>query len=137
MSLYSKVDFTNIIESSKWAELVRRILKIDAWTVPTLQNNWTVLAGKSFGYRELRAINCVHIHGRLLPGAGSEINGTTVFTLPEGLRPSTNVSYSIVTDVVGAAGGRVIVYPSGTVDIYQADTAGTFYDFNIMVPLDH
>ena len=98
---------------------------------PAFQNSWTTTTNYHFGFRKVA--ESVFIHGRLTPG--TETNGTLIFTLPETYRPTYPLSYLIVTDVTGAAGARLYIDTDGTVKIYEADTAGSFYDVNIHIPL--
>jgi hypothetical protein len=116
------------------------VTSIEAWHEvgltgePAYQNGWTTTSSKHFGFRKLDAIGCVHIHGRITPG--TETTGTVIFALPDGYEPLTGYSFMATTDVAGAAGARIYVDPNGNVTINNADTGGTFYDVNIIFPLD-
>lgn len=120
---------------SIWLEELAKIVSPEDWITPTLLNSWTVTTDMSFGYRHLLSLNCVHINGRLTPG--TEANNTTIFVLPSGYRPLQSMSFHVVTNTPGASGARFIVDTSGDVRIISADTAGTFYEVNIIFPLDH
>jgi hypothetical protein len=123
-----------------WLEELAKLVSPENWKElgatgePTLQNSWTITTNYHFGFRHLLCINAVHLHGRLTPG--TEAAGTLIFTLPTGYQPLKALSYSVVTDVAGAAGSRFNIATDGQVTIESADIAGTFYDINIIFPLD-
>lgn len=136
--------FPKIVANSttwfNWLEELAKIISPSSWHElgasgePTLKNSWTITTNYHFGFRNLYSINSIHIHGRLTPG--TETNGTLIFTLPIGFRPLNALSYLVVTDVTGAAGARFNIATDGQVTIQGADTGGTFYDVNIIFPVD-
>lgn len=87
-----------------------------ASTALTLQNGWSnaPFATRNAGVRKIS--NIVHLEGAISGGSNS-----TVFTLPAGFRPSTNVYVPV--DLCDAAKGRLLVQPSGAVSI---QTEGAF-----------
>lgn len=136
----SKVDFDLPDQRDKFIDQLVDHVNYHVWkdvgtgTNPVFQNSWTTATSKHFGYRYFPITNTVHVHGRLTPG--TETDGTVIFTLPKKYSPIKEYSYAIVSDVAGGAGGRLVIMPTGAVTIYNANTTGTYYDINIIYPLD-
>jgi len=137
----SNFNLKDSFQSLKFQEEVRQFLIPEQWHEvgsegkPQYQNGWSASSNKHFGFRHLKSIACTHIHGQLTPG--TETDGTIIFNLPENYRPfDQSYSYQSVTDVIGGAGARFEINNLGDFIIYNADSAGSFYDFNIIYPLD-
>jgi hypothetical protein len=116
----------NLVEYLK--RLVGVIADVEEFRETTLQNSWTVTSGKVFNFYK-DPYQIVHINGRLTPG--TETDNTLIFTLPSGYRPRVAMSYIVVTNVVGGAGGRFFINTDGQVTCTNLDTGGGFYDINI------
>lgn len=111
--------------------------EVGATGEPSYQNSWTTTTNWHFGFRKLRMLNSVQIHGRLTPG--TETDGTLIFTLPSTYYNASGDIYTYIstTDIAGGAGGRFYIDTSdGGFKIINADTSGTYYDVNIIFPLD-
>lgn len=69
----------------------------DDWIAPTLAGTWANVGGTAApaGYR--RDGQIVTLRGALAGGAG------TVFTLPDGYRPTTDLSFAVASGVAGTA----------------------------------
>ena len=110
---------TGIGVTSDWAG--------SGWITPSLLNGWTVSG--SFQYRK-SADGWIHWLGRIAPG--TETDGTSILTVQAGYRmKSPGVSFIIASNITGAAGARVFIDHLGNFQIYNADTAGSFYDVDI------
>jgi hypothetical protein len=90
-------------------------LSTSGWSTPTLVNGWTnaPFSTRAAAFRNDNGI--IRFAGALGSGTAS-----TLFTLPAGFRPSTNVYVNV--DLCGAAQGRINISTSGQVDV-QARTA--------------
>ena len=141
MTLETKTNLDDPSQRTKWIDQVafhvnsRNWHEVGGTNEPAYANSWTTTTSKHFGFRLIPSINSVQIHGRITPG--TETNGTTIFTLPTGYRPTSQLySYNLATDVVGGAGGRMEIAITGDVTVQDLDTGGTYYDINITFPLD-
>ncbi|HGK4866200.1 TPA: phage tail fiber protein [Yersinia enterocolitica] len=94
------------------------------WISLVLSNGWTALSGYRAVYRKVNGM--VYIEMTLGSG-GSTVEGTTVFTLPSGYRPSSPLTIPISGRLAGIEGGqpRVIVTPNGEGKVYGTATGSS------------
>jgi hypothetical protein len=97
------------------------------YTPLSLLNGWT---NAPFG----TSAAAVRLMNGLVQFKGAIAGGTasTVFTLPAGMRPATDVY--IPVDLCGANNGRLQITPSGTVDVQEEN--GTFANAQCFTSLD-
>ena len=98
-----------------------------SYTALTLQNGWTnsAFGATTAGVEELSGI--IHFKGAIASGTTGQ-----AFTLPAGMRPSTNVY--IPVDLCGATKGRLFIQSSGAVTVFAEN--GTFSNAQCFTSLD-
>lgn len=91
----------------------------EAWTAPTLQNSWANVGGgySIAGYYK-DTLGRVHLRGYI--GSGTYADGTLLFTLPAGYRPTYAM---ILNSTTNKTHSEVRVFTDGTVKIYGAGSA--------------
>ena len=103
----------------QWFSQVTSYFKDPVMTAPTLSANWSNVSG---AYQTARyyidPTGIVHLEGSIKK-ATAGVAGETIFTLPVGYRPSSQLSFPV--DANGAY-GKIDVKADGTV-VYQAGTA--------------
>ncbi|KOS04162.1 hypothetical protein [Paenibacillus polymyxa] len=98
------------------------------WAAVTFANSWTSYTGRTVGYIK-KTDGIVHIRGSIT--GGTVTNGTTIFTLPAGFRPTQNMSFVVAfSKGDGTYGtGAVVVAVNGTVYVDGITN-------NTLIPLD-
>jgi hypothetical protein len=91
-----------------------------SWISPTLMNGWTAGARRC-SYR--KRFNAVELVIGLYGANGAFADGTIIFNLPAGYRPSQPVFFPTAT---GFPGSRAQVDPNGDVTIYGHTNVGNF-----------
>ena len=91
-----------------------------------LENGWTSAPFSTRAPQVKNDFGIIRMQGAIAGGTA-----TKAFTLPAGFRPSTMVYVDV--DMCGAAQGRVIVFPSGEVDV---QAAGAFSDAQCFTSLE-
>lgn len=99
-------------------ELLLNDLTTTSWITPTMQNSWTINQPTVVrtGYRKVLGMLQLSINLQ----AGTVTDGTTMFTLPVGYRPT------MIFSIPGMyAGGRIDINPNGTVTTQGNGSIGT------------
>lgn len=107
-----------------------------AWTNFTLQNSWTVTAGRRAVYRKI--LGQVQIEFGVVNGTAAD--GTVLATLPVGFRPSTQIGLPVVAapNVAPGAGvtnPRVVINTDGTITCQNVSSANGV-SFSVLMPLN-
>ncbi|MDH5394400.1 MAG: hypothetical protein OEY11_14545 [Gammaproteobacteria bacterium] len=93
----------------------------DLKTIPTMQNGWTILSGSINGY-ERYSSGLVNLNFYIT--AGITTDGTLLFTMPAGYRPSSDITLKLHASggAVGAS-ARLSISASGAVVFYGLGSA--------------
>lgn len=106
------------------------------WQTITLSGGWTNRAGYTpASYRKLFSGSNLQIVLNLT--AGTTTNGTTIFTLPAGYRPTSIVQMPIITRIAAAPQqmGAIEIDTGGVAKIYDVGSTSILHA-NGMIPLD-
>jgi hypothetical protein len=109
-------------ESSKLISWVHRLYDWvvgTKWYTPTLLNSWVDLGGEYQGARYRKVGGIVELQGLIKDGTTT--NGTTLFTLPQGYRPTKRLIFISVQ--YQADPYDVLIYPDGSVIINYVTTS--------------
>jgi hypothetical protein len=90
---------------------------------PALLNSWAVVAGRTPKYTHKKDGTCI-----LMGTVGTGTDGTTIFTVPEEMRPSSPRTFIVATDGVA---GSVVILANGNVQPYM--NGGTFVNLDGVV----
>ena len=135
MAIYSKVDLSNKSQADKWTELVADYLTtpnlhyVGKENEPAFEGTWV-----NFGSTHLSAafykdsFERVWVQGSVKSGS----TGTTIFTLPEGYRPSKIVVLPTV-QASAAAGAWIEVLSTGAVVGYGTALSHLSINLNFRV----
>lgn len=87
-------------------------LEDTGWATPTLQNGWSSIGSGYVAARYRRLNGIVYVQGTI--SGGTTTDGTVLFNLPAGFRPSASAQYPVAA---GSSSGtmRVEVQSSGNV----------------------
>jgi len=87
------------------------------WYTPTFVNSWVDNAN-GFDARYTKDLTNGIVYMKGLVRAGSNTANTTIFTLPVGMRPSTN---TVLSQLAYGGVSRLDIYPSGAVQFVGTD----------------
>jgi hypothetical protein len=108
------------------------------WTTFTLLNGWTN-RGSGFPAAAYRnpgvPLNSVEIIGQIIPG--TKTDGTVLFTLPVGLRPTNEVAGLSIFAQPGPGGAANLqIQPDGDCVIINVTGTATLVQICVLFPLD-
>ena len=91
----------------------------DSYKALTLQNSWVDYTPATYGggRYKISKNGDVRLAGRI--STGTLTDGTVVFTLPVGYRPSYAITLYAISDLFNA-GSRMVINPDGTAAVYSA-----------------
>jgi len=118
----TRLSNTNITTGDPLINRIPHTIEQEAWIAPALQNGWVDQGGGTTpaGYYK-DTLGIVHLRGHII--TGTFVDGTLLFTLPVGYRPSYATEDLSVT-----AGASALITGAGTVLIYGAAGAAFVLD---------
>lgn len=103
------------------------------WVTPTLLNGWSSDPADPVRCRVVMGM--LQVKGRIQ--FGTNANGTIIFVLPVGFRPSSLTTAPLFSGASGSDhGANIAIYPGGNVEIYNVNNAHKSYvSFMHLIPL--